>query len=236
MQRKTGSVALFVVCAVLLSGCAGGRLDRLERQTGMVDEQVAELRERLEALERTKEELGRADREARAVSESRLTDAEARLGTLEEVIRELEERLAALEDLTQTGAAPAGVELQAEERELYDAAYIDFARGEYGLALSGLKAFVERYPSSSLADNALYWMGECYGAQQRWDEAVGQYRLLRELYPEGDKVKSSLLKEGMILRETGRPTEGEAVLRELLQKFPRSEEARVAREQLARGG
>jgi tol-pal system protein YbgF len=130
----------------------------------------------------------------------------------------------------------SGIELQPEQRELYDAAYIDFARGEYGLALSGFKAYLERFPSSSLADNAVYWMGECYAADQRWDEAIAQYRLLRERYPEGDKLKSALLKEGMTLLETGRQSEGEAVLRELLQSFPRSEEARVAREQLAQGG
>ena len=92
------------------------------------------------------------------------------------------------------------------------------------------------FPSSSLADNAVYWMGECYAAQQRWDEAIAQYRLLRERYPDGDKVKSALLKEGMTLLEIGRQSEGETVLRELLKAFPRSEEARVAREQLAHGG
>lgn len=236
MQRKTGSLMLLAMFVVTLSGCASGRLGRLEEQTVTVEEQTAELSRRLEALERTKEELGRQDREARAVSETRLKDTETRLATLEEVIRELEERLAALEDMAQAGGAPAGVELQPEERELYDAAYIDFARAEYGLALSGFRAFLERFPSSGLADNAVYWMGECFAAQQRWEEAIAQYELLRDRYPEGDKVKSALLKEGMTLREIGRQAEGEAVLRELLQKFPRSEEARVAREQLAQGG
>jgi tol-pal system protein YbgF len=237
MQRDTGSLVFLTAAVVaVLSGCATGRMGRLEDRTAAVEKQTAGLSERLESLERTKEELGRQDREARAVSEARLSDTETRLATLEEVVRELEERLAALEDMAKAGAIQTGMELQPEERDLYDAAYVDFARAEYGLALSGFKAFLERFPSSSLADNAVYWMGECYAAQQRWDEAIAQYRLLRERYPDGDKVKSALLKEGMTLLETGRQSQGETVLQQLLQAFPRSEEARVAREQLARGG
>jgi tol-pal system protein YbgF len=236
MEAKTHAAVLCLGGLILTAGCAGGRLTQLEERTAAVEERAAQLAGEMDALDRTKEEFGRRDREAKAVSDSRLGDVETRVGMLEEVVREIEERLAAIEETMGAGPLPGGADLEPEERELYDGAYIDFARGEYGLALAGFEAFAERFPSSALADNALYWMGECYGAQQRWDDALAKFRALRDLYPEGDKVKSSLLKEGMMLLDLGRDAEGEAALRELLMRFPRSEEARVARERLAQGG
>src|SRR5215475_8150208 len=43
---------------------------------------------------------------------------------------------------------------------LFAAAYADYARGNYDLAYSEFKQYVETYPSSEMADNAQYWMGE----------------------------------------------------------------------------
>jgi tol-pal system protein YbgF len=231
-SRRQVAVSFLLVC-FLAAACASGRVARLEEQTAAVEERTAEVNRRLEGLERTKEELGRLDRESRALADARLSEVESRLATLEEIAREIEDRLSGMEEALRTGPTPVGMELEPEERDLYDGAYIDFARGEYEMALSGFEAFVERFPASSLADNATYWMGECHGALERWEDALAQYRLLRDRYPEGDKVKSSLLKEGMTLLELRRAAEGEAVMMELLQRFPHSEEARLAREKLA---
>ncbi len=231
-SRRRVAVSFLLVC-FLTAACASGRVARLEGHIAAVEERTAEVSRRVEGLESTKEELGRVDRESRALADARLGEVESRLATLEEIAREIEDRLARVEEALRTGPTPGGVEVEPEERDLYDSAYIDFTRGEYEMALSGFEAFVERFPGSSLADNATYWMGECNGALERWDDALAQYRLLRDRYPEGDKVKSSLLKEGMTLLELRRVAEGEAVLRELLQRFPHSEEARLAREKLA---
>src|SRR5215831_19538694 len=42
--------------------------------------------------------------------------------------------------------------------ELFAAAYSDYSRGNYDLALSEFRQYGEVYPSSELADNAQYWV------------------------------------------------------------------------------
>ena len=58
-------------------------------------------------------------------------------------------------------AGGSGVE-PGDPIELYNTAYTDFSRGKYTPAISGFETFVRSFPDSQLADNALYWVGECH--------------------------------------------------------------------------
>src|ERR1051326_6580573 len=51
--------------------------------------------------------------------------------------------------------------------QLFAAAYSDYSRGNYDLALSEFRQYVETYPSSELADNAQYWIGEILYTQKK---------------------------------------------------------------------
>src|SRR2546422_8590803 len=42
------------------------------------------------------------------------------------------------------------------------AAYIDFSKGSYSLAIAGFREFLRRYPDHELAGSAQYWIGEAY--------------------------------------------------------------------------
>src|SRR5262245_60501411 len=46
--------------------------------------------------------------------------------------------------------------------QLFAAAYADYSRANYPLALSEFTTYVESYPTSEMADNAQYWIGEIY--------------------------------------------------------------------------
>ncbi len=115
---------------------------------------------------------------------------------------------------------------------IYYTAYSDYIKQDYGLAVSGFSQFIEKYPESSLADNALYWIGECYFAQRKFEEAVSHFSRLITLYSNGDKVADATLKKGFSMIEMGRQTEGISVLKELISKFPLSEEASLAQQKL----
>ena len=58
------------------------------------------------------------------------------------------------------------------------------------------KTIVSKYPTHTLADNAIYWTGETYYTQRDFPEAIRSFNRIIEKYPEGDKVAGALLKIG----------------------------------------
>jgi TolA-binding protein len=52
--------------------------------------------------------------------------------------------------------------------EVYNMAYSDYRKGNFELAIDGFKMYREQFPESPLADNSLYWIGECYFSQRKY--------------------------------------------------------------------
>ena len=68
-------------------------------------------------------------------------------------------------------AAPA-----AEPLALYKSAYDDLRAGRHEAAERGFREFVRRFPRHDYADNAQYWLGECFYDQKRYDKAAPEFR------------------------------------------------------------
>jgi TolA-binding protein len=133
--------------------------------------------------------------------------------------------------------------------DLYQAAYLDFSRGSYALAIGGFREFVRRHPEDEAADNAQYWIGEAYfglahryadreeveRATQARQEAVQAFREVGKRHPFGDMVPVALYREAVVLFELQKPEAARARLGYLIDRFPRSPEARLGREHLAGG-
>jgi tol-pal system protein YbgF len=118
--------------------------------------------------------------------------------------------------------------------QLFAAAYGDYSRGNYDLAISEFRQYVETYPSSEMADNAQYWIGECYYSKKLLNEAIAEFDKVSLLFPKGDKVPGARFKKGVTLIEQGQVDAGRAELTALIRLFPRSNEAALARQQLER--
>jgi TolA-binding protein len=131
--------------------------------------------------------------------------------------------------------------------QVYQTAYLDFSKGNYPLAVSGFREFVRRFPDLDLADNAQYWIGEAYfsmsrsnsaqgqadRANQALEQAVQEFRKVPLNYPRGDKVPTAIYKEALALMELKQIKTAQARLQYLVDNFPQSEEAPLARERLA---
>ena len=116
--------------------------------------------------------------------------------------------------------------------QLFAAAYSDYSRGNYDLALSEFRQYVETYPSSELADNAQYWIGEILYAKKKYAEAVIEFDRVPALSPKGDKVTAALYKKAQVLLEMGRKEEGLAQLQALFKNYPKTVEGGLATQQL----
>jgi tol-pal system protein YbgF len=117
-------------------------------------------------------------------------------------------------------------------REVYNMAYTDYRKGNYQLSIDGFQIYLEQFPESPLADNALYWIGECYFSQEDYETAVEQFNQLILRFPEGDKIPAAYLKKGISLKNLNRKEEALSVFRLLISKFPLEEETKIAQEKI----
>lgn len=116
--------------------------------------------------------------------------------------------------------------------QLFAAAYSDYSRGNYELALSEFRQYVEIYPGSELADNAQFWIGEIFSAQRKLPEAAAEFEKVKAVNAAGDKASLALYKRGLILLEIGSKEAAVAQLLDIMNDYPKSSEADLARQQL----
>jgi tol-pal system protein YbgF len=116
--------------------------------------------------------------------------------------------------------------------EVYRSAYEDYMRGNYDLAADGYREYLRRWPSTELSDNALYWIGECYDAQEKPQEALDTFTKVLEDYPTSDKAAAAQLKKGLIYLKMGDQGQGVVNLQYVVYEHPGTREADLAREQL----
>lgn len=118
--------------------------------------------------------------------------------------------------------------LPQDPSSIYYAAYSDYIKENFDLAIEGFRQFIRNFPESGLADNSLYWIGECYYAKKKYQDAINTFNELLNKYKDGDKAPAAILKKGYALLEMGRQSEGIAILKELISRFPLSEESSLA--------
>jgi tol-pal system protein YbgF len=120
----------------------------------------------------------------------------------------------------------------ATPEELYRTAYEDYMRGNYDLAAQGFREYLKRWPDTDLADNALYWIGECHDAQDRTEEALEVFSQVLEDYPTSDKAAAAQLKKGLLYLKLGDKGQGVLNLQYVVYEHPGTKEADLARERL----
>ncbi|UCF80161.1 MAG: tol-pal system protein YbgF [Acidobacteriota bacterium] len=132
----------------------------------------------------------------------------------------------------ETAGAEPPVPPPMSPEQAYQAAYADYTKGNFSLAVMGFEKFVKQDSQNDLADNALYWVGECHYAQRQFEEAIGVFDRVLEKYPEGDKIPAVLLKKGYAYMELYQIGQGVVVLQSLIQRHPHAPEARLAKQKL----
>ncbi|MCM0084006.1 tol-pal system protein YbgF [Geomonas sp. Red32] len=152
---------------------------------------------------------------------------------------DLNKRLAALEDrMAKLEAGLADQQKKAALAQqtpewLYQQAQDAYKRGDVAKARESFGKFLETYPKHRLAANAHYWLGETYYSDKNYDQAVLEFQEVINNFPDNrDKVPAAMLKQGMAFKEMGDPKSAVYVYRKLIEEFPKSDEAKVAKEKL----
>jgi tol-pal system protein YbgF len=166
---------------------------------------------------------------------------------LEEKIKAVEERLKGLEgkigqlaskQLELEGSTP-GKEASADVRgvstragDLYKDAYETLQKGDGEGARRKFEAFLKQYPNTELSDNAQFWIGETYYLKKDYEKAILEYEKAITKYPEGDKVPAALYKQALAFLELGDKANTRNLLRKVIERYPSSDQAQMAKKKL----
>lgn len=115
---------------------------------------------------------------------------------------------------------------------LYRNALRDYTSGNYDLSRQEFSDYVKNFPQNDLASNAQFYLGEIAYAQSDYKAAIAAYETVLQNYPQSFKLGASLLKKGMAELALGMKVSARRDLRDVVKRFPGSEEARRAEAKL----
>jgi tol-pal system protein YbgF len=120
------------------------------------------------------------------------------------------------------------------DQAVYNQAFEALKAGSYSVAITGFRDFLSTYPSSGLAENAQYWLGEAYYVSRDYDDAAGAFRNVLTKWPQSRKAPDAMLKLGFTQFEQKRYADSRKTLQDVTQKYPDSDAARLASDRLKR--
>ena len=140
-------------------------------------------------------------------------------------------RNAARKLMGETPVTPTSLSPQANnpnENDEYRKAYKLYEGGNCYEAQVAFMNFLTRFPKSELADNALFWMGECFYQKNDWVNAAKTYARVFKEYPKGDKVPDAYYKLGLSFWHLGKKEAAVACFEKVVENYPSSDVAPLA--------
>ena len=180
------------------------------------------------------EDKNRAQDERTKALEERIRAMEDRLKSMEAKIDQVASKQAEAEKAAATAreVPPEVKGLSTGVGELYREAFETYQRGDMDGARKKFEAFLKQYPNTDLSDNAQFWIGETYYGKKDYERAILEYEKAIAKYPEGDKVPAAILKQAFSFLELGDKTNGKNLLRRVIERYPHSEQAEIAKKRL----
>ena len=164
-----------------------------------------------------------------------LEEVKVRLGRLNQQLAEVQTTLQSLDAKLASPAPPAGAPGTTTPSTpppsadiLYSNGLRDINGGRYDLARQSFQDYLQFYPDTDLASNAQFYLGEIYYAEKKYREAVAEYDKVLDNYPRSFKLAPARLKKGMALLELGERSAAIREFREVVRRFPGTEESRRA--------
>jgi tol-pal system protein YbgF len=212
---------LFLVsCSSLFSKGAGNRQPSVD-SAHMAE--ISALESEIASLKKDQAKL-KAGIKAKDAS---MAAMKTKLTRMEKKIRQLEKAAAKARHHTVTHSP---VRLSA--REFYKKARNLFLEENFEKAGSMFVRFEKNWPENSLADNAVYWLGECYYSLGKYKKAAIIFKKLTKTYPKSEKVPDALLKTAYAYLSLDDTNRAHYFLIKLVKNYPFSPAAEKAQVKL----
>ena len=183
----------------------------LQSQIEKLKADNAELRGKIESLEKQGEDISTSQKTYYQDLDNRLGNFEPRIATIEGV----------------SGTVQPG------EKKAYDDALKAFQAGNLKKADESFSAFVNRYPKSPYVPLALFWSGNSKYANKDYNGAIAQLQSLIKRYPNHPRIPSAMLTLGNAQLESGNKAAAKKTFSEIISKYPDTESAKDAQQLIA---
>jgi tol-pal system protein YbgF len=204
---------------------ANGSLVDLTMQVDNLQRETAEIRGRTESVEHESEITTSRQRDL-------YVDLDERIRLLEEKTRRAPPTVSVLDG---GSLAPGQLPVpDGSDRDNYQAAFELLKQQRYEPAALAFQQFLVSFPGSQLADNAQYWLAESYYVTDQFGDALAQFSIVIDQYPESRKVPDALLKMGYCNYELERWNDARAALTRVQTEYAGTTAARLAEQRLNR--
>ncbi|KQQ68129.1 tol-pal system protein [Pseudomonas sp. Leaf127] len=122
----------------------------------------------------------------------------------------------------------------AKEKLYYEAAFDLVKAKDFDKASQAFAAFLRKYPNSSYAGNAQYWLGEVNLAKGDLQGAGQAFAKVSQAYPKHAKVPDSLYKLADVERRLGHTDKVKGILQQVIAQYPGTSAAQLAQRDLQR--
>jgi tol-pal system protein YbgF len=180
----------------------------LQNQIEKLKTDNAELRGKLENLEKQGEDISTSQK-------TYYQDLDNRLGNFEP-------RTVEIEGVSGT--------VQPGEKKAYDDALKAFQTGNLKKADEGFAVFAKSYPKSPYLPLALFWSGNSKYANKDYIGAISQMQSLIKRYPSHPRIPSAMLTLGNAQLESGNKAAAKKTFTEIISKYPDTESAKDAQQ------
>lgn len=230
---------------LFLTGCASRQeIVRFKEQLNYLEESNARLEERSARLDSLLAAQNELMQKFRADFKSSLSEIDERLTASENKLDDLSYFFSQSIKKLETSPKPNPpadtsakknsnpTSIQVNARELYETAYLDLTKGKYDLAISGFAGFLKNFPQFGNGRQCPVLAGPKLLRQGRFQSGHPQYKKLLETYPGSDKTSDCLYKLGLCYQAMKNSTQANKYFKEVVDKYPNSTEAKLAREKL----
>ena len=113
---------------------------------------------------------------------------------------------------------------------LYDSALRDYRSGKFDIAIPEFNDYLRCYGNTDLAPNAQFYIAMYHYGQHDFENAVREFDMVVERYGDNtNKAPEALLYKGRALVQMpGHKTEGANEFREVIKRWPRTEQSKMA--------
>ncbi|MFW5487510.1 MAG: tol-pal system protein YbgF [Desulfovibrio sp.] len=131
-----------------------------------------------------------------------------------------------------SSARDSAIPANANAEQLYHRGQALVSAEKYEEGREVLNEFLGKNKQNPLVPNALYWLGESYYGEKRFAQAILTFKDVTQDYPKHHKAAAALLKIGYSYDKLGDAANARFYLQALLDEYPTSDPARLARQKL----
>jgi len=213
--------------------------DAMKRQEQSVSGPVANVGQKLDQMS----EDFRAVRESVLDMNTRMGKLDAKMADLQNLINTMQRPAAPPPgttpnsgDIGATTQAPSGPPAGVSAGETYTNAFRDYRGQKYDLALQEFSDYLKYFSKTELAPNAQFYLGDIYYHKGDYDNALQGFDAVLEQYSENSKTADAHYMKGLTLLKMNKRDSAAREFRDVIAKFPDSEVAPRAKDQLKQLG